>query len=542
MPHDALLTIGLLIVVAKLAEGILRQLRLNSIIAYAATGVLLGPVLGVIEVTDDLHVLLNLGIFVFFFLIGLDEIDIHGFVTAMRGRFFVAATLSVLISLVVSLTATSDVLFDLGLGLDFSGALALAGILSLSSLGLVAKVLSDDGMLRRPIGIQIFTTVIIAELLALLVVGFTIGEHATDVSLLGVATLLAQIAGFAVVTWMLSRYVVPRLMLFLQRFLNVPQLSFGLLLGGLFLVVLAAENFGLHGTLGALLFGAALSGIPYQVRRDIIPGMRSTAEGLFVPLFFASAGLHLSLSFTTLPITVLAVLVLVPLVGKFAGAFIGAYVVRLDSPFALATGLLAKGVAEIALLLVILEAGIIGTDIFSLLVVVMFGYILLMPPPIISFAVTRAKPSEDAVLPTTLPASLSRFALDEVKVGDIVDRTRMLPDASMSVRSFVDAWVVPHQQDYVVIADDGNLAGIVSLGMLRYLPKEAWSQTPLRQVLRHNAPRAGLERTGGGRPATHGRALAHCAASGRRGLRTAPGMVTSQDVLEMLVVEAKGGS
>ena len=51
-----------------------------------------------------------------------------------------------------------------------------------------------------------------------------------------------------------------------------------------------------------------------------------------------------------------------PLAGKFAGAFIGTYVTRIDAPFALATGLMSKGVAEIAFLLVLLELGVIPKD------------------------------------------------------------------------------------------------------------------------------------------------------------------------------------
>ena len=47
----------------------------------------------------------------------------------------------------------------------------------------------------------------------------------------------------------------------------------------LFLIVYGAEAVGLHGSLGALLFGASLSNLPYQVHREIIPGIRSVAEG-----------------------------------------------------------------------------------------------------------------------------------------------------------------------------------------------------------------------------------------------------------------------
>ena len=305
--HEALLSIGLLIVVAKLLEGIFKRFGLNAIIAYATTGVVLGPMTGLIETGTEVDLILSIGIFIFFFLIGLEELDIRGFLSAIRGRLFLASVLSVTISLLVSLAVTTDTFFDLGLELDFTQALGLAGVLSLSSLGVVAKVLIDEGRLKEPVGVQIFTTVIIAELIALFVVGFAISEHfyaggqGHTLDLLSVSTIIGQIIGFTIATWLVSTKVLPKVIVLLHRFLQVPQLSFGLLLGGLFLVVVAAEHVGLHGSLGALLFGAALSMLPYQVRRDIMPGMRGTAEGFFVPLFFASAGLHLSLDFLKLP-------------------------------------------------------------------------------------------------------------------------------------------------------------------------------------------------------------------------------------------------
>ena len=75
----------------------------------------------------------------FFFVIGLDELDIWGFISAVRGRLFVASVLSLAISLLVSLAVTTDILFDLELGLDFTQALGVAGVLSLSSLAWLPK-------------------------------------------------------------------------------------------------------------------------------------------------------------------------------------------------------------------------------------------------------------------------------------------------------------------------------------------------------------------------------------------------------------------
>ena len=539
MTHEALLSIGLLIIIAKLMEGVLGRFHLSAIVGYMATGVVLGPVTGVVEPTVELQAFLGIGGFLFFFLIGLDEIDIRGFIATIRGRFFVAATISVVASLLVSLVVTSDIFFDFGLGLKFTDSLALAGILSLSSLGVVAKELSDQGRLRDPIGIQIFTTVIIAELLAMLVVGFTIGEHDHHLSPFSIIVLMGKIAAFTIIAWLLSVRVFPPVIVALQRLLNVPHLSFGLILGILFVMVIAAENMGLHGKLGALLIGAALSGLPHQVRRDVVPGMRSVADGLFVPLFFASAGLHLNLSFLELPTWLIAALVTIPLAGKFAGAFIGAFLARLDRPFPLATGLMAKGVAEIALLLVLLDTGVIANDVFSLLAIVMFFYILLTPL-LIRYAINRARPSEHTTLPDPLPPSLVRFALDHVTVDDILDRTDVHPESGLSVREFVDRWVQPHQQDYVVVDRNGEFSGIVSLSMLRYLPREVWTQTPVGDVVRHITPRAWhdelvedvLQRM----TETSLTALPVMERSSGEFL----GQVTSLEILELITIEARG--
>ena len=540
--EEAVFQVGLLILVAKLLEALFSRIGVNAIIAYTLTGVLLGPVTGIVHTGGELSTLLGIGIFLFFFLIGLDEIDISGFVATIKGRFFLAAFACVMVSLLSALAVTTDVLFDFNLGpRDFSGSLALAGVFALSSLGMVAKVLSDNGQLRKRLGMEIFAVVLIAEILVLLVVGFSIGKPLEGSLVVAVSVLLAEIAGFTVLTWVLSKRVVPYSIVFMQRFLPVSQLSLGLILGGLFLMVIAAEHVGLHGSLGALLFGASLSGLPHQVRREILPGLHSIGEGLFVPLFFASAGLHFSWSFLDLPAWTIAALVVLPLLGKFAGAAIGAYLVHLKARFALATGLMAKGVAEIAVLLVLVESGVIGDDVFSLCVLIMFAYILVTPSAL-GFAVRRAQrgdlANEEEAGEVALTPSLARFALDGVTVDAIVDKTRLFPDAGLSVRAFADRWVVPDQEDYVVTTE-GRLAGIVSLRMLRYLPKTRWPHTSLAEVLRRDTPQAWPEE-----PIEDAlQRMTDNAVTAMPVVDSAGefvGVVTSLDVLDLLVMEAKG--
>ena len=538
--HSEMLQIGMLLIAAKLAEGALSRFGLSPFVAYIAVGFVLGPtVLDWVHPAPELLAFLGIGGFLFFFLIGLDEIDVRGFVTNLRGRIFVAAFISVTTSLIVSMIVTYDVFFEFGLNLLFTEALALAGVLALSSLGVVAKELSDSGRLSDPIGIQMFTTVIVAELLAMLIVGFTIGEHDYRLHFGSMAWLGFKIALFTIAAWILAIRVIPPVIVRLQRILNAPFLSFGLILGIMFLMVIAAEEIGLHGKLGALLFGTALSGLPSQVRRDVVPGMRSVAEGLFVPLFFASAGLHLNLSFVELPAWTIAGLVLIPFVGKAAGAFLGAFAARMEKPLPLAMGLMAKGVAEIALMLVMLDAGALSEEVFSLLAMVMFAYILLTPLGI-RFAINRAGPTDDMTLPERLPPSLVTFALDHVRVGDIMNRGSLYPQESLSVREFANRWIDANQHDYVVVDKNGDAAGVVSLSLLRYLPKENWGDTPLSDVVRRSALRA--------RPDE----LAEDALQrmSDNSITTLPvleretdkflGAVTSASILELITLEARG--
>ena len=146
-----------------------------------------------------------------------------------------------------------------------------------------------------------------------------------------------------------------------------------------------------------------------------MPGLRGSAEGLFVPLFFASAGLNLTFDFLSLPVTTILALVFLPLAGKFVAAFAGAYMSRLDAPLAVAAGLMAKGVAEIALLLLLVHSGAISAGIFSLLALLMFAYILLTPIGI-TFALRRSGHTEEGFINgRSIPPSLVRFGLEGIR-------------------------------------------------------------------------------------------------------------------------------
>ena len=114
-------------------------------------------------------------------------------------------------------------------------------------------------------------------------------------------------------------------------------------------------------------------------------------------------------------------------------------------------------------------------------------------PLAIKFAVDRARATAGATdrprLPASTPPSLARYALENVTVRDMLDRSRSYPQSEVSVRIFNEEWANPNQQHYVVV-DKGAVSGIVSLTRLRFLPESAWDSTSLRNVLRLHTPEA----------------------------------------------------
>ena len=483
---NLLLDIGLLLAAAKIAEQLLGRIGLHPAVACTLAGAVLGPLTGIVQPPEAADILLFAAAFVFF-VMGLDEVDLPGFVAAARGRYLAAAGFAAGAAVLAALAVTSG-LWGFGLGLRLPAALALAGVLALSSVGIASAVLAGRGLLKEQTGLRVFTTVIIAETLVLLLVAATISGFDRVPAVGGAAVQLASMAGLALVVWIAGARLLPRAGELLRRVPGAAALNFVLLAGSLALAAAGAEAVGLHGFLGALLLGASLSGLPHRLRDGMLPGMRRFAEAWQTPLFLAAAGVHLDASFLGLPAAVAAALVCIPLAGKFAGALAGARLAGLDTPLAVAAGMLAKGPAEIAFLAVMVASGVIRPDVYSLLVLVMFGYILLAPPAI-GAALDRTRAPDRPARPRLVLPSFARHALGGVKVGFVLDRTRAYPGSEVSVGNFLADWTVPDQYDYLVV-DNGVPAGVVPLSKARALRDSAQVDAPLRDALRQRVPQA----------------------------------------------------
>jgi|GEM_PF-1777770 len=109
--------------------------------------------------------------------------------------------------------------------------------------------------------------------------------------------------------WVLGHWLAPRLLRLALRYTSAREIPFGVLMGILLLFVYFGELSGVHGTIGALLLGVAMSRSAHEFHADVVKGFRSIVYGVFVTIFFAGAWLRLDLSFLQLSGLVVAGLI-----------------------------------------------------------------------------------------------------------------------------------------------------------------------------------------------------------------------------------------
>jgi Kef-type K+ transport system membrane component KefB len=154
----------------------------------------------------------------------------------------------------------------------------------------------------------------------------------------------------------------------IKKHLKVQQIYFGIVIGVILLVAYFAELSGIHGAIGALLLGIAVSRMEKEEYREISKSVSAVGYGIFIPIFFAGIGIHFSTSFVQLPLLMIGGFLAIIVGAKFFGSYIAVRIASMKPAGTVTYGLMAKGAVDLALLLTLFEASIIDENLFSLLV------------------------------------------------------------------------------------------------------------------------------------------------------------------------------
>lgn len=248
-------------------------------------------------------------------------------------------------------------------------ALFLGVAMSISALPVIARILLDMQLLKTDVGTIIIASAVFNDIVGWLFFSFILSMVGQGTGDAGIVRPIVAIIAFAVCMLLFSRFLLSRILPWIQTRLSWPGGVLSLSLGFCLLCAAFTEYIHIHAILGAFIAGQAI-GDSVHLREEARGIMHQFVTNFFAPLFFVSIGLKVDFVEHFDPIIVGLVLVLA-FAGKVLGAGAGARLGGMppNKAMAVAFGLNARGAMEIILGSLAFEAGLINRQVFVALIV-----------------------------------------------------------------------------------------------------------------------------------------------------------------------------
>jgi Kef-type K+ transport system membrane component KefB len=236
-------------------------------------------------------------------------------------------------------------------------------------------------VLRSRVGLSLLGAAVFDDVLVILSLSIFLAISAGTGSVGGVFWILLRMIAFLTFSVALGWWVLPRLM---RRIEHLP-ISQGVLTLALVVMLaygLAAE---LLGGMAAIT-GAFIAGLMMArsgERERVEHGVHALAYGLFVPIFFINIGLSVNARSLQIDMVVFAlVITVVAILGKWLGAGIGARLGGLSwrESVQLGAGMISRGEVGLIVAGVGINEGLVTSNEFSAIVVMVLVTTLVTPP------------------------------------------------------------------------------------------------------------------------------------------------------------------
>ena len=265
--------------------------------------------------------------------------------------------------------------------LGFAAFIAVA--LSISALPVIAKIMTEMGLMRRNVGQLTIAAGMINDLVGWMLLGVVVGVFAAgtvDLADLGI-TLLSVVA-LLVLSVTLGQRVVDQI---LRRARSAGGFASALTATIAVMLILGSitQAMGVEAVLGALVAGVLLGRSRYQ-RHDVRRSVEVLSSSIFAPVFFATAGLYVDFAvlLTVEGALWAAVVLVVATLAKLVGSFVGGRLSGLTRMESLAAGigLNARGAMEIVLATIGLSLGALNDASYAMIVLLAVATSMGAPP------------------------------------------------------------------------------------------------------------------------------------------------------------------
>jgi CPA2 family monovalent cation:H+ antiporter-2 len=357
---EVLLELALLFALCVGVAITFHRLRLPPVVAFLATGAVVGPrSLGLVHREDVVRELAELGIVILLFTVGL-EVSVAQLVR-LRRAVIVGGSLQIIGTVLVGAGAA------MALGLPWNQAVFLGLLLSLSSTAVVSKVLGDHGEFNAPHG-RISLGICLAQDLAVVPMILSVPLLAAAAGEGGTPVLwgMAKSLGILLVATLGIRWLLPRVLDLVAR--TRSRELFVLTVATLCLsMATITQQLGMSLALGAFLAGVLLADSDYH--HQAVAEMGPFRDALSA-LFFVSIGMLFDPGVIAAAPGIAMVALLAVLVGKGVVVMGVAKWLGLPFWFRLRTALTLAQVGEFSFLLVQVGANLLPPQLEKVFLVV----------------------------------------------------------------------------------------------------------------------------------------------------------------------------
>jgi Kef-type K+ transport system membrane component KefB len=374
--------VAIVMLLARLFGMLVVRIGQPRVMGEVVAGIALGPtILGAAlpdvetglfptDIIPVIGVVANLGLIFYMFLVGL-ELDLG----QLRGRVTQAAAISnasVALPMALGLTLAIPVYSLLAPPTRFAGFALFMGVaMSITAFPVLARILVERRMLKRPIGVLVLGAAAVDDvtawfLIALATAVATAGSGSAVLGTIGLAIAFCIVMAFAV------RPLLARMSVAYDEAGHVPGGWIAAIFAGVLLSAYTTEAIGI-----ALIFGAFVMGLVMPrhagLSEEVTGRIEDFVVTLLLPLFFAFTGLRTNVGLLDRPIlwALTGAILVVAVAGKLIGATIAAWVTGIRGRAATAIGVLmnTRGLTELIVLNLALDKGVISPALFAMLVI-----------------------------------------------------------------------------------------------------------------------------------------------------------------------------
>ena len=380
----------ILLVISKVFGEIFERFKQPAMIGEIIAGIIVGPsLLNIIHRTEDIKVISELGIFLLVIIAGL-EINFDDILKSLKGKNIIVSILAFFLPIFSG--------FAVGhfFGKEIMTTVFIGLCVAITALPVSIRILMDLGKINSYIKQKIISVAIFDDVLALTILGLILNIKDTDmevgtiiknasISLLKLSIFLTILS----LTYFLIKKLSNREN-YLERQLNKVLLLlkgkeslFAIFFVFVLLFATITESLGFHFIIGA--FFAAMLINENLVGKKHLESFHNTTNGLamgfLAPIFFAGIGLEFNIS-SIQNYGLLIAIILVSYFSKIFGGFIGGKIIGLNNKtsLTLGLGLNARGIMELVIANIAYKAGLIDSEIFSMLVIM--GVLTTLSTPI----------------------------------------------------------------------------------------------------------------------------------------------------------------